>query len=427
MRLALSIIYLVFFFSGVFGQLRKTDRRVIEEDTRYSVEKEFKTWAVNLGYGPIFMYGDINNFIFLPNHRIRFAPTLFVSKQLAPGMAIDFQYVTGEMYGESSNYYFKGELNELSFSGVFFINQLGRNPGPVRDRWNFYLKMGVGLNFLRSRLHLANTDAVVQESDLGIPSSLYLVYGYDPYSPNSKSGYKTAVVLPFGIGASYRINNSFDVGFESSLRFSTFDGFDAVLSGSTNDRYLYSGLHFSYKIGNKDHRHMRWTYRGYGFNIFGRSRRDPLQDEVNNLEEAIGRYADKDPVVKNPVVVSKSLITIYEALWVKSIFFDENQEYNFTKEDQIFMAEAVLEMKHNVGKYIELYGYAHTSTKGDVDKISSYRCQKVKDFMVDELGANPEYIRVFAKGAFDAFSSESGEQTSISKRVNNRVDIVFKN
>src|SRR5690554_1670295 len=125
MRVIFAIIFLVTFWSFASGQVRQTDDRIIEEEMRYSSEKWFNSWAVNIGYGSLFMYADITNHSFFPDHRVRFGPTIFVSKQLAPSLAMDLQYLTGEMYGEAGDHYFEGNLNEVSLTGVFFINQLG--------------------------------------------------------------------------------------------------------------------------------------------------------------------------------------------------------------------------------------------------------------------------------------------------------------
>ena len=427
MRVIFTIIFLISFWSMASGQVRQTDDRIIEEEMRYSAEKWFNTWALNIGYGSIFMYADITNHSFFPDHRIRFGPTFIVSKQLAPALALDLQYITGEMYGESGEYYFKGNLNDVSLTGVFFINQLGASPGPVRDRWNFYLKTGFGMNFFRSRLHFSADDSFVQESDLGMPSGRYLVYGYDPYEPETKTSHQMEIVIPFGGGMLYRINRHFDVGLESTMHFSASDNLDNVLTGASNDRYLYTGVNLSYKLGKKDKRHMRWTYRGYGFNLFGRPRKDPLQDEVRRLEEEINKFAERQPVKKDSVIISQSLTTIYEAFSVRSIFFGQNTAMQFSTEDQVLMAEAVIDMKHNPGKYIDLYGYVDAGDSGDLKELSRQQCEHVKDFMVNEMGADAAFIRVFARGADDAFTSESGARTPTARKANRRVDIVFRN
>src|SRR5690554_7804482 len=92
----------IFLATGLAGQNRRTDTRVITEDMRYSVEKPFTTWSLSLGYGSLMMFSDISSSSFIPDYPLRFAPTVIVSKQLAPSLAIDMQYLHGEMYGESS-------------------------------------------------------------------------------------------------------------------------------------------------------------------------------------------------------------------------------------------------------------------------------------------------------------------------------------
>lgn len=427
MRVIFTIFFLVSIWTFASGQVRQTDDRIIEEEMRFSAEKRFNTWAVNVGYGSLFMYADITNHGFFPEHRVRFGPTIIVSKQLAPALALDLQYITGEMYGESGEYYFEGKLNDVSLTGVFFINQLGANPGPVRDRWNFYLKGGVGVNLFRSRLRFLADDAFVQESDLGMPSGRYLVYGYDPYEPETEISHQTDIVIPFGAGVLYRVNRHFDLGLESTMHFSASDNLDNVLAGASNDRYLYTGINLSYKIGKKDKRHMRWTYRGYGFNLFGRPRKDPLQAEVQRLEEEIRKFAEREPVQKDSVIISQSLTTVYDAFSVRSIFFDKNAQVQFDTEDQVLMAEAVIEMKHYPGKFVDLYGYVDAEDSGDLLGLSRQQCEMVKDFMVNEMGADAAYIRVFAQGGDKAFTSDSGATTLITRRANRRVDIVFRN
>src|SRR5690554_8062934 len=83
----------VFQATGLAGQNRRTDTRVITEDMRYSVEKPFTTWSLSLGYGSLMMFSDISSSSLIPDYPLHFAPTVIVSKQLAPSLAIDMQYL----------------------------------------------------------------------------------------------------------------------------------------------------------------------------------------------------------------------------------------------------------------------------------------------------------------------------------------------
>lgn len=412
--------------AGLSGQNRKTDTRVITEDMRYSVEKPFSTWSLSVGYGSLMMFSDISSSSIVPDYRLRFAPTVLLSKQLAPSLAIDMQYLHGEMYGENSPHYFKGTLNDFSLNGVFYINQLGAFPGPVRDRWNFVFKMGLGANFFRSKLHYLSNDAWVREDALGMPSTRYMVAGYDPYNPEEKVEHQMELVVPVGLGVQYRINRHFDVGLESTMRFSTADNLDNVLAGSTNDRYMYTGINLTYKVGRKDVRHMRWTYRGQGFNLFGRSRRDPLEAEVQMLEEAIQKYADRAPVQRDSVVVSYGLVEVYEAVSVRSLFFEPGARLDLGMAEQVLMAETVVDMKQNPTAALALYGYVDPDDTGDHEVLSARQCEQVLDFLVNELGADPERIAVFPQGAQGTFSGAEGKRSQVVRSANRRVDMVFK-
>lgn len=74
MRFFVTILSLLACLSSSLGQFRQTDRRILEEDMRFSAEKSFNTWSINLGYGPLIMYSDISNFKVLSGSALRFGP-----------------------------------------------------------------------------------------------------------------------------------------------------------------------------------------------------------------------------------------------------------------------------------------------------------------------------------------------------------------
>ena len=432
MRFFVTILSLLAGLSSSLGQFRQTDHRILEEDMRFSAEKSFNNWSLNLGYGSLIMYSDISNFKVISGSALRFGPTVYVSKQLAPALAIDLQYIGSEMYGKADGYeslgdiYFKGNINDISLNGSFFINQLREYPGPVNDRWNFFVKLGVGINLFRSRLYFVENDAIVREDDLNMPSERYMVSGYDPYDPVTKTAPELAIMVPVGFGAMYRISNRVDLSLESSMRFSASDNLDNILTGSTNDRYFHTALSLSYKIGKKDRRHTRWTYRGYGFSLFGRQSKDPLQDEVRRLEEEIAKLNIRPAILRDSVVVNELLTTIYESVRVRNIFFERGASIEFDTEDQVLMAETVVEMKLNPGSYVDLYGYVYAGDEGDQMELSRIQCEKIKDFMVNEMGANAAFIRVKPCGSKDVFKAKPNTNNSTVQRSSRRVDIVFR-
>lgn len=426
MRHITFLFLLILVPAALFAQVRTTDQRIISEEMRYSAEKKFNTWALTVGYGPLIMYADITNYSFLPKGKIDFGPSVILSKQIFPALAIDLQYLSGKMNGEFGEHYFKGDLYEGSLSAVLFLNQLTASPGPINDKWNLYIKAGAGATFFRSKLHFVANDEVVKDVDLGGGSERYLVYGYDPYDPNVKTDRRMEIVVPMTAGLMYRINKSFDIAWETSVRFCASDNLDNILTGSTNDRYLFSGLHLSYKIGKKDKRHMRWTYRGYGFNLFGRPKKDPLINEIADLEDEIKKYKEGRPVKRDSVVIQESLTVMYETTYVRTIFFPPSGNITFDTEDKVLMAEAVVQMKQNPGTFLEVYGHVSGEDTGDHEALSRKQCDKVVDFLVNELGADASMIKVIAKGSESPLTGEGELSSKVRKMANRRVDMVFR-
>lgn len=413
----------------MLSQVRQTDKRIITEEMRYSAEKKFNTWALTVGYGPLIMYTDITNYSFLPDNKVNFGPTIILSKQFFPSFALDLQYLSGKMSGDHGQYYFTGDFQEGSLSAVLFLNQLTASPGPINDKWNLYIKVGAGATFFRSRLHFADDNSVVRKSDIGELSNRYMVIGYDddesgdPYKETKR---RMEIVVPMTAGLMYRINKSFDLTWETSMRFCASDNLDNILMGSTNDRYLYSGLHLSYKIGKKDKRHMRWTYRGYGFNLFGRPKKDPLAREIADLEDEIKKYKEGRPVKRDSVLIQETLTVLYETSYVRTVFFPSGGSISFDTEDKVLMAEAVVQMKQNPGTILEVYGHVSPDDAGNHIELSKRQCEKVVDFLVNELGANQSLIKIVPMGSESPLTGEGELSGKIRQMVNRRVDMVFK-
>lgn len=427
MRNKLCFWLLMLLPAGLLAQVRQTDQRIITEEMRYSFEKKFNTWSLSVGYGPLIMYGDITGYTFVPDGKIDFGTSVILSKQLYPSFAIDLQYLSGDMNGEFGGYYFTGNLREGSLSAVLYLNQLTASPGPLKDRWNIYIKAGAGATFFRSRLHHSSTDAVVRDRELGGGSDQFMVYGYDKYDdPYKETSRRMEIMIPTAVGLMYRINKSFDLTWETSLRFCASDNLDNVLSGSTNDRYLYSGLHLSYKIGKKDKRHMRWTYRGYGFNLFGRPRKDPMESEIAQLEEEIKNYKEGRPIKRDSVVIQETLTVMYETSYVRTVFFPADGNITFDTEDKVLMAESVVQMKQNPGTFLEVYGHVGADAQGDPMEVSRQYCEKVVDFLVNELGADAALIRIIPKGSQEPITGEGDLSGTVQKMANRRVDMVYR-
>ncbi len=422
------ILLLLFVQSGisVFGQ--RSDDFIIEEHMRYSREKKFNSWSVGFGYGSLIMYTDITNYTIFPNERWDFGPTLKVTKYLNPAFAFDAQFLAGNMYGSNVGYYFEGDILDFSINHVGIINQMLNTPGPIKDRWNFYYKIGFGFTAYRSKLYHSDTDKVVMVQDFsGEATDLrYVVQGYYIYDPDKKTDRKRTLLLPVGLGVMYRINRSFDIGIESTMRFSLMDKFDNILAGASNDSYCYTNINVSYKIGKKNKRHKRWTYRGYDFNIFGAKKRYPLEDEINELENNINQYAENRPVKTDSVFIVHNLKKVYTTSEFYSVFFGSSSTYVDT-EDLVFLAKTAIHLMNNKHWNVDVIGFSDET--GDAEKnmeVSRKRCETVKDILINDLGIAAERINIFPKGETEILSPTNELSPRGIHMVNRRVDVVIR-
>ena len=410
----------------VYGQ--RADDFVIQEYMRYSREKKFNSWSVSVGYGPMILYTDITSYTLFPNEKWNMAPMLKVTKYLNPAFAFDFQLLGGNMYGSNVGYYFEGDLIDYTVSHVGIINQMLSTPGPIKDRWDFYYKIGFGATAFRSRLYHSSNDSLVMVRDFsGDTTDLrYVVHGYDIYDPDKKTGRERALLIPVGVGVMYRINRSFDVGVEMTMRFSLLDKFDNILAGSTNDSYWYTNLNISYKIGKKDKRHKRWTYRGYDFNIFGVKKKYPLEDEVAGLEDDIRKYEANRPVKTDSVFIVHNLKKIYGTNYIYSVYFSTGG-VKVDREDIVYIAEAAVQMMKNPGLKVDIIGYSDETGPADKNmEISRKRCETVKDILVHDLGIDPARLNIIPKGETELLSPTDKLSPRGLHMVNRRVDIVIR-
>jgi outer membrane protein OmpA-like peptidoglycan-associated protein len=428
MRVFIIALLLLLFATSTWAQSGKDQRFLLTPDMIYSFGQSYNSWSVTAGFGPVFMYVDQSDYQFFPNQKIDFGPSFWVTKHLVPAFAFELQYLQSKMHGEGGLYAFDGDLLDFSLNGIAIINQMSSRPGPINDRWNYYLKIGVGATLFRSRLLHADSESVVTRSELyGNANPNYVVLGYDVNEPQRETERETEIVLPLGVGLMYRINHSFDVGIESVLRFSASDKLDNILTGATNDRYLFTALNVSYKFGKKDQRHVRWTYRADDMDMFGRKTKNQLEDDVRMLEEDIAEYAASRPVHKDSVVIVETLRVIYDQYKVRTIFFPTGRFQNFSPSDQLLLGGVAIELQNDTTKKAFLYGYSDTAGSSDKNReLSRNRCQAVIDFMVEELAVDSQRIEMYPRGEEDPLSPVEELTPRGLQMVNRRVDILIK-
>ncbi|MFW6043718.1 MAG: OmpA family protein [Marinilabiliaceae bacterium] len=424
----LIVLYFLCFLAVATAQkqedpgIRKTPGMI------YSFGQEYNSWSLAGGYGPLIMYADQSGYRLFPDQKIDFGSSVWLTKHFVPAFALELQYLQGDMHGGEGDYAFRGDLMDVSINGIAVINQMSSRPGPINDRWNYYLKIGVGAILFRSRLlHRPGGGVVTRDELYGTGNSRYVVLGYDKEDPSRKTSRQREVVVPFGVGVMYRVNNYFDVGLEGGVRFSSSDKLDNILTGATNDRYFFTGLNLSYKFGNKSRRHVRWTYRTEDMDVFGREQEYPLIDEVRSFEEELTEYEANRPIHKDSVIIVETLRKVYSQYRVRSVFFDSGSVRPFSRVDQLLMGEVAVELRDHPGKSVVLYGYSDkTGTPEANMELSRKRCLAVADFLENDLGIDPARIEIIPRGDEDPLSPVEELSPRGRQMVNRRVDMIVE-
>ncbi len=425
MKKIFGIIVLLATAHSLIAQF-STDHRQLEEHMRYSRDKQFNTWSIAVGYGSLIMQNDLSSYAFLPDRHWSFGPMIKLSKQIHPAWALDLQFIESDYRSGNEEYYSEGNINDYSVNLITYINQWFTYPGPMNDRWNVYMKLGVGLTAFRTRVRYTETDEFVHRRDVDPENEEdgYIVLGYDPHDPTKMIERAKELVIPFSLGVQYRINRSFDIGFETSMRWSLEDKLDNILLGANNDKYLYTNIHLAYKIGKKNKRHSRWTHRGYGFNVFDKPKKDPLADEVARLEEELRQYEANRIIKTDTVKIKHHALRIYGSNNMVSVFFDSNDSKLDTK-DQVDLATIGLYMTKNPRSTVEIYGYNDSADNPDENLgVSKKRCKEVLSFFVDDLGIDKNRFSLYPKGEDDLLLPKDANKNNQIRIINRRADVV---
>lgn len=401
-----------------------TDKRVIEEYKRFSEEKKFNQWDIMVGYGPNILHTDFTNYMIVPDSKWYFSPIVSLSYQLVPALAFDIRYMQGDLYGKGTTYYFDGDFQQYTGHARFYINQMLPNPGPVNDKWNFYFKVGFGFHAFRNKVYFNSTDEVLNGSDIEGTAydDGYFVLGYDSDNPSEKTERKKELVLPVGAGVLYRLNRSFDIGIESTLNNGLEDNFDGILLGATNDNYWHTTFNLSYKIGKKDKRHSKWTYRTYGFNIFGNKKKDPLEDEVNQFERLVQQHSGFLRLQIDSVITEENNTKIYSADNTFPIYFMPGGATFKDYENQITMAQIAVLLRKHPDWSLEIAGHAASSEDNPVF-LSEKRAATVKNYMMEHYGISADLMKVTAKGDTENLAVHDKDEGMI--HVDRRADIII--
>lgn len=400
----------------------------------YRKENKYNTWSITAGFGPVIYYTDVIDYTLLPKENLKLGPTLILSKQFGRSWGLDAQFMMADMYGQKNNRYFKGDLYDYSLNLRFSINQLVAF-GPLHDKWDIYGKIGLGVTQFRSRLRRLDDNSFMQVNDVhnnlgGYPNPPgwedddFLVMGYNRQNPEKETNRATELVIPIGIGVRHRMNKSFDFGFELTMRNLAADNLDANFTGADNDTYMSTAFTVTYKIGKKNKRHARWTYKD--FNLAYKSQRatDPLAVRLDSLKAELDKLAGLDSIITTKSY-QKFEKVIYEEGVSASVFFDFDK-YNIKKSEHRQLARVARALKRDDSIKMVISGYCDDRGSYDYNlKLSERRCNSVLNEMVHEFGIDASRFKIDPKGETELLSDTQNMSIKGLHMANRRVDLLM--
>ncbi len=416
----IQVIVLTLFIVGlvkVEGQ--NTPHKPIEDYMRYSKEKKFNKWDIMIGYGPNIVKDDFSEYLIFPKSNWHFSPSASINYQLVPALSFGIRGMIGDLHSETENHYYDGDFFQITGNARFYINQMLSFPGPINDKWNFYCKLGFGYHAFRNKVYDAHTNELLQVEALGED---YFVLGYDQENPAIKTARQLELVLPVGAGVLYRLNRSFDVGIESTVNYGLEDNLDGILLGASNDNYWYTSFNLSYKFGKKDKRHSKWTYRSYNFNMFGKKKKDPLEDEINQYERFLTQQEGILRLQIDSVITEESDTIIYTADDIFPIYFMPGGETFKDYENQVTIAQISMLLKKYPTWTINIIGHADESDNKP-ELISQKRAEAVKYYFMEHYGIDEKIITIFANGTKDQLMHQNSDNNPDKINIDKRVDI----
>ncbi|MDG5799666.1 OmpA family protein [Marinilabiliaceae bacterium ANBcel2] len=433
-RFILAALFFIFAFSLLQGQI---DFSSLEEEQIYNPDSTYNRWSVTVGYGPVIYYTDVIDYTVFPSSDLKFAPTLQIARQFGRSWAVEGQFLMADMYGQKYERYFEGSFREATINLKGGINQL-ISGGPLGDRWNIYGKIGIGAIFFRSVQREQGSDNLLTVGDIysipsGYPTSYsdwssddYLVMGYERRNADlQKKSRVSEVIIPYGLGVSYRINNRFDVGFEANMRNVAADNLDVDKTGADNDSYLQTSFSVTYKIGRRDRRHSSWTYKDFNLAYERERARDPLAYKIDSLRQEVQELAS----VRDSVVSDTTYVHTQEV--IKREFYSATIFFGFDRSDidargQKSLAAVARFMLGNPEARMVIQGYTDERGPDQYNyKLSERRCMAVRDALVNDFGISSSRFDVEPKGESELLSDTKALAPRGIHLVNRRVDIIY--
>jgi hypothetical protein len=199
----------------------------------------FQGFSLKVSPGALVYYGDLStNNLNLPKRIFtgsKFGIGASMTKQFSPFFGIQAQFMTGNLYTESTdNTYFTGSLTEFSLSARFDpLKLIKKNTFKLSP----YFSAGVGTFGFRTVRREIGTNLVL------LPN-----FGYEK-DGLTKTTRQTAMSMPLAVGLSYQVLPFMEVEVEHSIRMTNTDLLDCFKGPSTaNDMYSLTSIGFRFSI-----------------------------------------------------------------------------------------------------------------------------------------------------------------------------------
>ncbi len=307
-KLVFMLVFIGLISFENYGQNEKTTK------TKYN------TWSATISGGSMLFYGDLRQFGIYPvtkkNSQDWYGLTdglseystgfgLAISKQLHPIIGIQGMIEKGNLSGLKikTNAHFNASFYSYGLNvKIYFLPLI--NPNAESPRFAIYGITGFGLCNFKSMQTKISSGEIIHS------------FGYGNHGQEERLTHES--YIPVGLGLKYKINNKFDIGFESTFKYVNTDKLDArVKENSAEDMYGYNALTLSYKFG-KNEKNKEWDLSKDQDNDGVSDKKDKCPDtpaDVNVDEvgcpldgdgDGVADYLDKCPSTPKEAKVDKS-------------------------------------------------------------------------------------------------------------------------
>ncbi|MCK9203198.1 MAG: hypothetical protein M0P58_02035 [Bacteroidales bacterium] len=224
--------FILFFFTG--GSFAQEDK-----SHNSQTSSGFSRWQVGVSIGPDFFYGDLNKYKIGISGSVSIAGGLFLSRQITPVFGVRGQVLAGGINGNKETNVdsnpvlkkFRGGFFEINVNGTINFSNLISKYKPSR-KFFIYGTLGVGVTNWNTLQQDLVDDAVVSSHP-------------DPRR------WRTAAVVPFGLGGAYCITDKLDLNLEWTFRMVTSDLLDQTTGGFKFDFYDYLAIGVTFNLGQR--------------------------------------------------------------------------------------------------------------------------------------------------------------------------------